>query len=245
MDRMIYVAASGAKQIERAQVANNNNLANANTTGFMADLSAFRSQQVFGPGQPSRVYAMAHSSGVDFKPGSLVQTGRPLDLAVKGHGFIAVQAPDGSEAYTRRGDLKVSSSGLLTTGTGAPVLGNGGPIVVPPSSKVEIGADGTISVLPLGQSPSTMAVVDRIKLVNPATSSLKRGSDGLLHTKNGAPAPADGNVSVVSGALESSNVDTVGALVNMIQLARRFETQVNLMKTAQQNDQASSKLLQF
>ncbi|HKK14557.1 MAG TPA: flagellar basal-body rod protein FlgF, partial [Gammaproteobacteria bacterium] len=238
MDRMLYVAASGAHQIQLAQTANSNNLANANTTGFMADLAAFRSQPVFGPGQPSRVYAMAEKPGVDFSRGNLQNTGRALDVAVNGPGFIAVQAPDGSEAYTRRGDLKVSSTGLLTNGAGHPVLGNGGPIVLPPSSKIDIGADGTISVLPPGQNPSTMAVVDRIKLVDPKDGALNKSRDGLLHTRSGKPAQADASVQLVSGTLESSNVDTVSAMVNMIELARRFEMQVQMMKTGQQNDAA-------
>lgn len=243
MDRMIYVAMSGAQQTMLAQAANAQNLANANTTGFRAELAAFRSQPVFGPGYPSRVYAMAESPGIDFAPGTIHSTGRTLDVAVKGPGWIAVQAPDGSEAYTRAGNLRISTNGILETATGRPVLGNAGPIAVPPHQKLNIGADGTISVVPLGEQPNTLAVVDRIKLVNPPKSDLTQGPDGLFVTRNGKPAPADASVQLISGALEGSNVNPVSAMVKMIQLARSFDMQVKLMQAAKQNDQATTQVM--
>src|SRR5512143_2647468 len=167
MDRALYVAMTGAKQLLQAQASNSHNLANASTPGFRADLTDFRSMPVFGPGFPSRVYAMQERPGVDLKPGPIDATGRELDMAIKGDGWIAVQGPDGSEAYTRAGDLRISSGNILETGAGYPVMGQGGPIAIPPAEKIEIGTDGTISIRPLGEQASTLVQVDKIKLVNP------------------------------------------------------------------------------
>ena len=243
MDRMLYIAADGASQIQTAQAVNANNLANASTTGFKAQFEALRALPVYGPGHASRVHAMTEVSGVDYSPGSLMATGRSLDVAVNGEGWIAVQAPDGSEAYTRAGDLRVSATGILETGAGHPVLGDGGPISIPDAQELEIAADGTVSVLPIGQAPSTMAVVGRIKLVNPVQGEMQKGGDGLLRLADGATAPPDANVRMASGVLESSNVNTIQALTTMIHLARQFETQVKLMKTAEETDAASAKLM--
>jgi len=243
MDRMLYIAADGASQIQTAQAVNANNLANAGTTGFKAQFEALRALPVYGPGHASRVHSMTEISGVDYSPGSLMATGRSLDIAVNGEGWIAVQAPDGSEAYTRAGDLRVSATGLLETGAGHLVLGDGGPISIPDAQELEIAADGTVSVLPIGQAPSTLAEVGRIKLVNPLQTDLQKGADGLLRLADGAIAPADASVRLASGVLESSNVNTVEALTTMIHLARQFETQVKLMKTAEETDAASAKLM--
>ncbi len=243
MDHMLYVAMSGASQTMLAEAANDNNLANANTIGFRADIEASRSMPVYGPGFPTRVYAMQERAGVDFKPGVIQSTGRPLDVAINGSGFIAVQAPDGSEAYTRAGNLQVTANGILTTGAGYPVIGNSGPIAIPPSQKITIGSDGTISVLPEGATPDAMAVIDRIKLVDPPVGSLMKGSDGLIRTQNGSSAPADSNVQLVTGSIESSNVNVVDAMVNMISLARKFEMQVKMMHTTQQDDTSAAQLL--
>lgn len=245
MDRMLYVAMSGAKQIELAQAANTHNLANANTTGFRADLEAFRALPVYGPGYPSRVYAMAERAGVDLAPGSIGTTGRELDIAVNGEGWIAVQARNGTEAYTRRGDLRIGANGLLETGDGHAVLGNGGPIAVPPAEKLEIAADGTISIRPLGQSAATLAVVDRIKLVKPDPQQLTKGADGLMRLKDGKTADADASMQVVAGALESSNVNAVEALVTMITLQRQYEMQVKIMRETRDNDAASAQTMRL
>lgn len=245
MDRLLYVAMSGAKEAMLAQAVNANNLANANTTGFRADLQASRSLGVTGPGYDARAYAITAEGGIDAQPGALITTGRALDVAVSGDGWIAVQAPDGSEAYTRAGNLKVDSNGLMTTGAGHPVMGNAGPIAVPPFSKIAIGNDGTISIRPLGQGPETLATVDRIKLVDPDPASLRKSDDGLVHVVGNRPEPPDAGIHLVSGTLESSNVNSVEAMVDMIQLARRFEMQVNMMKTAQDNDRAATQLLRL
>lgn len=243
MDRMLYIAADGASQIQQAQAVNANNLANASTTGFKAHFDMLRSLPVYGPGLASRVHSQTEISGVDQSAGSLMATGRGLDVAVNGKGWIAVQAPDGSEAYTRAGDLHVSATGLLETGTGLAVLGDGGPISIPEAQTLEIGADGTVSVLPIGQSAATLAVVGRIKLVSIEPGNLGKGEDGLLRQRDGRAATADAKVSIASGVLESSNVNAVEAMTTMIQLARQFEAQIKLMKVAEENDAAAAKLM--
>jgi len=243
MDRMLYVAMSGASETMLAQTANSNNLANANTTGFLSDLQQFRSMPVFGNGFPTRVYALSERPDVDFARGSIQATGRDLDVAVMGDGWISVQAKDGAEAMTRAGDLQIDANGLLLTGTGLPVLGNNGPIAIPPAEKIEIATDGTISIRPLGQGPNELAVVDRIKLSAPQKVDLEKGMDGLIRLKSGAPAIADVDVRLATGSLESSNVNTVNALVDMIELARKFEMQVKMMKTAEETDAASTTIL--
>lgn len=245
MDKLLYVAMTGASQTMLAQAANNNNLANASTTGFRADLSAFRAMPVFGPGAPSRVYAMAERPGTDFSYGSLLATGRDLDVAVKGEGWIAVQGPDGREGYTRAGDLRISVSGQLENGAGHLVLGNSGPIAIPPAEKIEIGADGTLSIQPVGQSATTLAVIDRIKLVKPPLQQLVKGSDGLMRMKDNSVLPPDAAVGVSAGTLEASNVNPVEAMVNMISLARQFEMQVKMMRTSQENDASAAQILRM
>jgi flagellar basal-body rod protein FlgF len=244
MDKLLYVAMSGAKETLRAQAANNHNLANASTTGFKADLSAFQSRAVTGPGYASRVYATDQTVGWDHSSGSIQQTGNPLDLAIRGQGFFAVQDSSGKEAYTRAGDLHVDPSGQLLTSTGLPVLSDNGPISIPPATSISVGTDGTISIVPLGQSPNTAANVSRIKLVNPPLDSVQRSADGLFRTKDGTPAVADAATTVAPGALESSNVDLASCMVNMIELARRFDLQVKALHSAEENGAASSKLLQ-
>ncbi len=243
MDRMLYVAMSGAAETLRAQAASAHNLANVSTTGFRADLAQFRSMPLVGPGLPTRVYALAERPGVDLDAAALRSTGRSLDVAVDGNGLIAVQARDGVEAYTRAGDLRVDANGQLTNGAGFPVLGDGGPIALPPASSISIAPDGTVSVVPPGQSATAMVEVDRIRLVNPPPQSLLKGSDGLLRLADGATAPADATVHLVSGALEDSNANAVEELVRMIDLSRRFELQVRMMKVAEEDDASAAQLM--
>jgi flagellar basal-body rod protein FlgF len=243
MDRLLYVAMSGAKESFHGQAAVNNNLANANTPGFLADLQHFRSMPVFGAGYPTRVYALSERPDTDFAPGAIQSTGRDLDIAVQGDGWIAVQAPDGREAYTRRGDLQIDPNGRLLTGDNLPVMGNSGPIALPPAEKAEIGSDGTISVRPPGVEPNELVVVDRIKLVKPPPGSLQKDNDGLLRLKDGSTAEADPTLGLLSGALTSSNVNGVNEMVDMIELSRRFELQVRMMKVAEESSAASASLL--
>jgi len=241
---MLYLAMNGAKQIMQAQTVNAQNLANANVTAFREDLASFQQLPVNGPGYSSRVYVADQGMGVNFQSGEIVNTGRDLDVAVSGEGWLAVQDLDGNESYTRAGKLNLSADGLLTTADGRPVIGNGGgPITIPPSEKIEIGKDGTISVRPLGQSADALVTVDRIKLVKPDIHNMTKGRDGLMQLSDGSVADAVADVSLVSGALEKSNVNTIDAMVNMISLARQYEMQVKLMSTAQENDNASSKLI--
>jgi flagellar basal-body rod protein FlgF len=243
MDRFLYVSMTGAREALRAQTVNSNNLANASTTGFRAELSAFQTREVVGSGHASRAYATTTTIGWDDKQGSLISTGRDLDVGVNGAGWIAVQGRDGREAYTRAGDLRVDASGIVTTGAGHPVLGDAGPLSVPPHTSLVVGSNGGISIVPLGQGPETTASVGRIKLVNPASETLERGEDGLFRSRDGVDAPADANVQLASGVLESSNVNVADAMVKMIELARHFDLQVKAMRTAEENAAASAQLL--
>jgi flagellar basal-body rod protein FlgF len=244
MDKMLYVAMTGAKETLRAQAANSHNLANANTTGFRADLSAFQSRAVTGPGFASRVYATHSSTGWDDTTGAQISTGRNLDVAIKGKGFIAVADHDGNEAYTRAGDLHIDPSGELMTATGHQVLGDGGPISIPPNQSLSIAPDGTISIVGLGQTPNTTANVARIKLVNAPSASFERGADGLFRASDGSQLSSDASVQLASGALESSNVNAADAMMTMIELSRRFELQVKAMRTVEDDGASSTKLLQ-
>src|SRR5262245_3982852 len=245
MDRMLYLAMTGAKETLSAQPVNNHHLATVSTTGFRADLAAFQSRAVDGTGFASRVYATNGTIGWDDTSGALQTTGRDLDVAINGPGWIAIQGPDGKEAYTRAGNLRVDPTGQLMTATGRPVLGDGGPINIPPYTSIFFARDGEISIVAQGQTPDTTSTVGRIKLVNPAVSDIERGDDGLFRMKDGSEAPPDANVQLTSGVLESSNVNTAEAMVNMIELARQFEMQVKAIRTAEENGGAAAQLLKI
>lgn len=243
MDRFLYISMTGAKETLRAQTVNNHNLANASTTGFRADLSAFQSRAVVGSGYDSRAYATNSTVGWDDRQGALVSTGRELDVGIDGEGWMAVVGNDGREAYTRAGNLRVDPNGLLLNASGQQVLGENGPIAVPPHASIMIAKDGTVSIVPLGQGAETTAMVGRIKLVNPPAASLERGEDGLFRMNDGTEAPADAFVQLASGVLETSNVNIADAMVNMIELSRQFDLQVKAMRTAEENAAASAQLL--
>jgi flagellar basal-body rod protein FlgF len=251
MDRLIYTAMTGATQALDQQAVVANNLANTSTTGFRAQLANFRSVPMsFGDGssvndQTTRTYVMSATPGSDYTPGPIQQTGNPLDVAVEGSGWISVQTADGNEAYTRGGNLHVDVNGQLVTANNLPVIGNGGPIAVPPQSQVTIGKDGSISALAPGDPPNAIALVDQMKLVNPDPNTLTRGDDGLFHPADGDPAEVDPNVVVVSGAVEGSNVNPVAAMVAMIANARQFQMQTKMLQTADQNEQSANQLLNF
>ena len=245
MDEMIYIAMTGAKQTEYAQAINSNNLANISTTGFRADLHSFSSVPIEGPGVDTRVNAVVESYGTDMSQGAIVNTSRDLDIAIRGAGFIAVQTPDGGEAYTRAGNMQLEPGGLLSTANGHLVIGAGGPLSVPPNAKLEIGRDGTISVQPLGSGPETLTIADRIKLVSPDVTQLQKGDDGLFYLPDGEIADADASVEIQNGALESSNVNTAKTLVNMIELSRQYEMQVNLIKTSEENADAAAQMMRL
>jgi flagellar basal-body rod protein FlgF len=243
MDRLIYTAASGAKHILEQQATTSHNLANVSTTGFRAQIDAFRAVPVQGPGMPTRAFVVDSTVGADFSSGPLQLTGRDLDVAVKGKGWIAVQMADGTEAYTRNGALQMSPNGLLQTAAGQTIQGEGGPISIPPEVTVAIGGDGTISTIATTTQPGAPTVLGRLKLVNPLEQDLVRGDDGLFRLKSGAAAPADPQVVVAGGALEGSNVSPVDAMVNMIALARSFETQMSLLKNAENNAAKATQIL--
>jgi flagellar basal-body rod protein FlgF len=234
---------TGAKQIMQAQAVNNHNIANVNTVGFRADAVSFVSQPIYGVGYPTRVNAVASDAGTDFSSGVMQSTGRALDVAVNGRGYIAVQGLDGKEAYTRAGDLRVGADGAVTTASGLPVLTEQGPLNVPPATNVTIGSDGTVSVVPLGLTPSAISQTDVVKLVNPPSQSLQKGDDGLLRLKDGTKAPTDPTVTLSSGMLESSNVNAAQSLINMIELQRLYEFQIKSMTSSDQNEQTAEQLM--
>ncbi len=245
MDRALYLSMAGAKNNMLEQAARSHNLANVSTVGFKADFANARSLPLNGgDGIQSRVYALAESFSVDLASGPQMQTGRELDIAIDGKGWIAVQTANGSEAYTRAGNLSVDSTGVLRTARGMPVLGSGGPIAIPDAEKIEIGTDGTISVRALGQGPATLVVIDRIKLVSAKAEELSKQPDGMLHSSSGSLA-LDANIRVRTGFLESSNVNAVAELTSVVSLARQFEMQVKMMQTIAENAEASSSILRI
>lgn len=245
MDRALYIAMTGAKHNMLAQTNHANNMANLNTTGFRADFEQARSMGVYyGDGLPTRAYAMTESPAADFTSGPMNVTGNELDVAIQGAGFIAVQAPDGTEAYTRAGNLSIDVTGMLRTANGLPVLGGGGPINVPENEKVQIGADGTISIVGLGQGAEAMTEVGRIRLVNPDPKNLEKGDDGLFRQRDGVNANPAEEVRIKTGMLEGSNVNAINEFTQILSLSRQYEMQVKLMKTAEENSAASAQLLQ-
>ncbi|HTQ99246.1 MAG TPA: flagellar basal body rod protein FlgF [Candidatus Acidoferrum sp.] len=235
MSELLGTVMAGARQVMKAQAINANNLANASTDGFRAELVHISSlEDVNGL-----------SSSPDLGTGMVRTTGNPLDVSIDGEGWLAIQAPDGTEGYTRRGDLRVDTLGQMTNGLGQKVLGQGGPITLPPFTNVEIGGDGTVSIQPAGQPTTTRVIVDRLKLALPDKKQLKRGDDGVLRLPRGKTADADAKVRVQSGSLEGSNVNAVGEMLKMIDLSRQFEAQVKLMDSAKQNSSELASILKM
>lgn len=242
MDRLIYTAMTGAKHILDQQATNSHNLANATSTGFRAQVDSFRAVPVVSEGLPTRTFVIDSTVGSDFRAGPIETTGRDLDVAVQGEGWLTVQREDGSEGFTRNGSLKISENGVLQTAAGFNVMGDGGPISIPPDTTISIAKDGTISTVNNGTLPGPSNVLGRLKLVNPDEANLERKADGLFGTKDNSTVEADANVTIASGALEGSNVNVVDAMVNMISLARQFETQMKLIQTAENNATKASQL---
>lgn len=243
MDRLIYTAMTGAKHTMGQQASVANNLANATSTGFRAELHRLRSVPVQGEGLATRAFVVDANVGTNFEAGPLQSTGRSLDVAVQGKGWLAVQLPDGSEGYTRNGSLALSPNGVLQTRNGLPVLGDGGPITLPPDSEITIGNDGTISAMQAGGAENVINVVGQLKLVNPPEESLTRRDDGFFRLRDGGAAPRDEDVRVAGGHLEGSNVSVVDQMVQMISLARQFEMQTKMLQTAEANDRAATQLI--
>lgn len=244
MDRMIYIAMSGAKQAMEQQASVANNMANVATAGFRAQINNFRAVPVVGGEAATRAFVVASTPGADLRSGPISETGRALDVAIKGDGWLAVQMPDGSEAYTRVGNLQVGADGQLLTMDTRPVAGEAGALVVPPGSAVMISKDGIVTALGAGDPVTGAAEVGRLKLVNPAATDMVRGDDGLFRMRQGVAAPpADPTVMLMTGALEGSNVNPVEAMVDMIANARRFEMQMKAVQSADTNAQSANKLL--
>lgn len=237
MDKLLYTAATGARGALARQDTLSHNLAHASTPGYRAETAAFRAVPL--EGSPTRVFSLESSTGADLSPGPVQQTGRALDIAVSGAGWIAVEARDGSEAYTRAGSLEVSAAGQLRTASGHPLAGG---LAVPPDAAVRIASDGTVSAIPAA-NPEQVLTLGRIKLVNPPENMLQKSADGLFRLKEGGAAPADEGVRLASGALEGSNVNVVEALVGMIAMARQFDLQMKLVQNAEANDREAARLL--
>lgn len=235
MSELLGTVMAGARQVMKAQAINSNNLANASTDGFRAELVHISSLEDIN----------GLSSTPDLAEGMVRTTGNPLDISVNGEGWIAVQAPDGTEGYTRRGDLRVDALGQISNGAGQLVMGQAGPILLPPFSNIEIGTDGTVSIQPLGQDITTRVVIDRIKLALPDKRQLTRGVDGILRLPRGNIADPDATVKVQSGTLEGSNVNAVGEMLKMMDLARQFEAQVQLMNSAEENSSSLASVLRM
>lgn len=248
MDRLIYTAMTGASATLGRQASVAHNLANVSTHGYRAEEHRLRAVQVqthnrLPDALPTRAFVVDASTHSDFSEGALMHTGGQYDVAVKGKGWLALALPDGGEAYTRNGGFEISENGVLQTKTGIPVQGDGGPITIPPDSRVTIERDGTISVVPQSGAQNTVNAVGRIKLVNPPEADLRRGPDGLFRLAGGEAAPQDDNVKIASGYLENSNVNPVDEMVAMISLARQFEMQMRMLTTAEVNDRSATQIL--
>jgi flagellar basal-body rod protein FlgF len=245
MDRFVYIAAAAAKQVQYAQSVNAHNLANASTTGFKQDMVDAETVYLVGEGSQSRAYNVIRDVPTDLRQGMLEQTGRQYDIAINGDGWFAAQGENGTEVLTRRGDLRIDELGQVRNGDGLALMGNAGPIALPPASSVSIASDGTISIVPLGEAPNAIAVLDRIKMVNPPIESLRKTPEGHLQSGDGLPLPPDGTVRLATGSLEASNVNAITAMVNMIELSRQFEHHMKMVAMGEELDNSSSSLMRM
>ena len=245
MDRLVHTSLSALRGAMARQAATANNLANVNTVGFRGEMAASRPLWLRGDSLEARVFGSEEVTGADMRAGSVTETGRDLDIAIEGDALLAVQAKNGDEAYTRRGDLQLSDTGLLTTGDGNPVLGEQGPITIPPADKVEIKPDGAIWIVPLGGDPAKPQQLDRLKLASPVGSDVVKGLDGLFRVRGGGALPSDPAGRVLAGSLEGSNVEATKALVDMIEASRAWETQLKLINTARDLDGAGADLMRL
>ncbi|WP_454780998.1 flagellar basal-body rod protein FlgF [Legionella sp. WA2022007384] len=245
MDPILYNAAGGGRTGFKRQEIIANNLANVNTPGFKADL--YQAQTLYANMNGSNggpAFTIQNPSSVDLSPGEIMTTGRNLDIAIEGNGWFAVGNSQGKESYTKAGNLRLDVNGLLTTASGHPVLGNGGPISIPPAQSIDIGADGTITIVPQGGDPKSVVILDRIKLVTLDKNNIVKNSEGLFQLKNGAPTAADGSVKVKSGAIEGSNVNAVDQMVEMITSGREYDSHMKLISTLEDNLQKLAQVLQ-
>lgn len=246
MDKLIYTAISGLKGQLGSQATIANNIANASTIGFRADRAVFERLSVSGPGWDTRQPSSEEVVDADRTDGTVIQTGRALDVAVSGDTWIAVQAPDGTEAYTRRGDLQVSPTGVLQTGDGFPVIGQSGPITLPPSQKITVGPGGAVAIIPVGaEAGAPPQSIDQLKLVSVKGSQTIKQLDNLLYVRGGGALPVNPDAKLQSGALEQSNVNITKSLVEMIENQRSYEVQANLLKEAKNMDESGASLMRL
>lgn len=243
MDRLSFIAMSGAQQAELKQAVIANNMANVNTSGFKSELAVMRALPVIGDGMPTRAFARSASPGFDDSLGPLQHTGNANDFAVSGQGYFAVQGTDGQEAYTRAGGFILDANGVMRTPNGMMIQGDAGPITVPPNSQALIGADGTVSAVQLDTVPRVTQTLDRIKLVNVPSKDLQKGPDGLFRRRDGQTAERDESVSIASGALEGSNVNAVDMLTQMITNSRMYDLNTKMIQTADQDDRSATELM--
>ena len=245
MDRLIHTALTALRAAQTRQTVTANNLANASTTGFRAEIAGASSLWAAGAGLPDRAFASEEVRGADMRSGARTATGRPLDIAIDGDALLGVQTDDGDEGYTRRGDLVLDASGILTTGDGKPVIGDSGPVSLPPADSIRIGATGEIWVVPEGGDPATPQLIDRLKLASPQGSVIVKGIDGLFRLRGGGVLPADPDARLAAATLEGSNVDASTALVDMIEASRGWDNQVKLLTTARDLDAATANLMRL
>jgi len=246
MDKLLYISMSGAKENLNATAIRANNLANAKTTGFKSDIEQARSMQAFGEGMPTRVFSLTERPAQDFSSGPLISTSRDLDVAIQGEGWLVVESEDGTPALSRAGSLQIDAEGMLRNAAGQYVLGDGGPIALPiPIDKLKIGNDGVITVHPQGAPATVVEEAGRLQLTNPDHRDLVKGSDGLFRLKDGGPFEPDAAVTIASGMLEGSNVNSVSEMVDLITLQRQFDMQVKMMKTAEEIDTSQDRLLRL
>ena len=246
MDKLLYIAASGAKQDLLGTAVRANNLANAQTTGFKAQLEQARSMPAYGEGLPTRVFSMTESPTNNYETGPMIQTGRELDVAIQGQGWFAVLDKNGNESYSRNGNFQMTADGALSDTQGNLILGDNGPLYLPvPLEKLNIASDGTLTTRPVGAPNTVIEEIGRLKLVNPPKDQIERGYDGLFQMKDGSTAQASGDVKVMSGMLEGSNVNAIDEMVNMISLQRHYEMQVKMMKKADEMAMRGNMLLRI
>ncbi len=245
MDKLVHTSLSALRGAMARQAATANNLANVNTVGFRGEMAAARPLWLRGDTHQARAFASEEVTGADMRGGTMTETGRDLDIALEGDALLGVQAKNGDEAYTRRGDLQLSDTGLLTNGDGTPVLGEQGPITLPPADKVKVEKDGSIWIVPQGGDPKQPQRIDRLKLASPVGSSIVKGLDGLFRVRDGGVLPTDPTAKLVSGSLEGSNVEATKALVDMMEASRAWETQLKLINTAREMDGAGADLMRL
>ncbi|MCU0560743.1 MAG: flagellar basal-body rod protein FlgF [Desulfobacterales bacterium] len=238
----IYLAASAAMAYEKRLETVANNLANINTAGYKRDQVSFQAYMMSAAGAPVPVQppfpsaARADSfwvelrSHTDFSPGSLRQTGNPLDVSINGKGFFNIQSPEGT-VYTRRGNFTLDAEGVLVTQEGWPVLGDGGEIRVDGGGRertaiaVTFGEDGTVQV-----NGSTVGRLQISEFAD-ATGLTKLSGCYFKAADAGEEAAPLEDPRLAQGFLEMANVEPVQMLTEMIEILRGYESYQRVMRS--------------